>query len=329
MATLGTGNPTLADVAKRLDPQGKIDVLVEILNQDNPVLEDATFIECNDGTSHKTTIRSGLPSVTWRMLNYGVQPSKSRTTQVSDTTGMLEAYAEVDKDLADMNGNTAAFRMSEERSFIESMNQEVAATMFYGSTLTDPEKFHGLSIRYNALSGADSTENVISGGGSGADNTSIWLVVWGPQTCHMLYPKASKAGLMMEDKGQVTLEDAAGGLYEGYRSHYQWKTGMTVRDWQYVVRICNIDVSDMATPANAQALITYMIQATEKIPNLSRGRAVFYCNKTIRTALRLGILDKISNNLVWETVAGKRVMMFDEIPVKVCDALLNTESVVS
>lgn len=65
------------------------------------------FVEGNLPTGHKTTIRSGLPSATWRLLNYGVQPSKSTTVQVTDSVGMLETYAEVDKSLADLNGNTA------------------------------------------------------------------------------------------------------------------------------------------------------------------------------------------------------------------------------
>jgi hypothetical protein len=46
-------------------------------------------------------------------LNYGVASSKSRTAQVTDSCGMLEAYAEIDKALADLNGNSAAFRLSE------------------------------------------------------------------------------------------------------------------------------------------------------------------------------------------------------------------------
>ncbi|WP_368734330.1 major capsid protein, partial [Klebsiella quasipneumoniae] len=65
---------------------------------------------------------------------YGVQPSKSTTVQVTDYVGMLETYAEVDKSLADLNGNTAEFRLSEDRAFIEAMNQQMAQTLFYGDS---------------------------------------------------------------------------------------------------------------------------------------------------------------------------------------------------
>jgi hypothetical protein len=330
MAVLSTTNPTLADVAKRYDADGKIDTIVELLSETNEVLEDMTFLEGNLPTGHKTTVRSGLPSSTWRKLNYGVQPSKSTTVQITDTTGMLEAYAEVDKALADLNGNTASFRLSEDRAFLESMNQTMANTLFYGDTGTDPEKFMGLSSRYSSTS-AESGDNIIVGGGSGSDNTSIWLVCWGPNTCHGIYPKGSQAGLNHQDLGEVTLEDAANGKYQGYRTHYKWDIGMSVRDWRYIVRIPNIDVSNLTKDASGSsaALVDLMVQAVEKLPNLNLGRCVFYGNRTISSILRRQITNTSNVRLTMDEVAGKRVMAFDGIPFRRNDAILNDEALVS
>ena len=330
MAVLSTTNPTLADVAKRYDADGKIDTIVELLSETNEVLDDMTFLEGNLPTGHKTTVRSGLPSSTWRKLNYGVQPSKSTTVQITDTAGMLEAYAEVDKALADLNGNTASFRLSEDRAFLESMNQTMASTLFYGDTGTDPEKFMGLGPRYNSLS-AESGDNIIVGGGSGSDNTSIWLVCWGPNTCHGIYPKGSQAGLNHQDLGEVTLEDAANGKYQGYRTHYKWDIGMSLRDWRYVVRIPNIDVSDLTKDASGSsaALVDLMVQAVEKLPNVNLGRAVFYGNRTISSILRRQITNTSNVRLSMDEVAGKRVMSFDGIPFRRNDAILNTEATIS
>lgn len=329
MATLSTTNPTLADVAKRYDPDGKIDTIVELLSETNEVLDDMTFLEGNLPTGHKTTIRSGLPSSTWRKLNYGVQPSKSTTVQVTDTAGMLEAYAEVDKALADLNGNTASFRLSEDRAFLESMNQTMASTLFYGDTGTDPEKFMGLAPRYD-LTTAESGDNIILGGGSGSDNTSIWLVVWGPNTCHGIFPKGSQAGLKHEDLGEVTLEDAASGKYQGYRTHYKWDIGLTLRDWRYVVRIPNIDISDLTADASAGAeLVDLMVQAIEKVPNLGLGRAVFYGNRTISSYLRRHITNANNVRISMDEVAGKRVLNFDGIPFRRNDAITNAETLIS
>lgn len=331
MATLTSTNPTLADVTARLDPDGKIDSqIVEMLQETNEILEDMTLIEANGFTEHKTTIRSGLPTGTWRKLNYGVQPEKSRTVQVKDSMGMLETYAEIDKALADLNGNSASWRMSEDRAFIEGMNQTKASTLFYGDSSLDPEKFMGLAPRYNSLT-AENGGNIISGGGAGADNASIWLVVWGPNTCHAIYPKGSAAGLQARDLGEDTLTDAAGGRYQGYRTHYKWDLGLTLRDWRYVVRIANIDVSDLTKNAATGAdLIDLMAQALELIPNLGMGRPAFYMPRTIRSFLRRQITNKVAaSTLTMEEVGGKKVVSFDGVPCRRSDALLLTEAVVA
>lgn len=331
MATLAATHPTLLDVTKRLDPNGKIDAVAEILNQTNELLDDMVWVEGNLPTGHRTTIRSGLPAPTWRKLYGGVQPSKSRTVQVTDACGMLEAYAEVDKALADLNGNTSAFRLSEDRAHIEGMNQEVASTIFYGTEATAPEEFTGLSPRFNSTT-AENGSNVILGGGT--ENTSLWLVVWGPNTVHGIYPKGSMAGLNMEDKGQVTIEDidGSGGRMEAYRTHYRWDCGISVRDWRYVVRV-QVDYSAIVKDAASGAdLIDLMTQALEMLPSggLGMGRPAFYMNRGLRSFLRRQMVNKVaSSTLTMDELAGKRVLTFDGVPVRRSDAILYTETELS
>jgi hypothetical protein len=260
MAVKGVNALTLADWAKRTDPDGKVDKIVELLSQTNEILTDMMFVEGNLPTGHRTTVRSGLPQPTWRLLNYGVQPTKSTTVQVTDTVGMLEAYAEVDKSLADLNGNTAEFRLSEDRAFLEGMNQQMAQTLFYGDTSVNPQQFMGLSSRYSSKS-AGNGQNIIDAGGTGTDNTSIWLVVWGENTVHGIFPKGQKAGLQTQNLGEQTLTDANGGKYQGYRTHYKWDNGLALRDWRYVVRIANIDVSDLSVPGSAANIVSLMVKA--------------------------------------------------------------------
>lgn len=336
MAALPTTNPTLLDLAKRQDPDGKIATIVEILNETNEVLDDMVWTEGNLPTGHRTTIRTGLPAPTWRKLYGGVQPTKSTTTQVTDNCGMLEAYAEVDKALADLNGNTSEFRLSEAKPHMEGMSQEIVSTLFYGNEGTEPEAFTGLSPRFNSLSAANG-DNIISGSGSGSDNTSVWLVVWGENSCHGIIPKGSTAGLQMSDKGQVTIEDVDGngGRMEAYRTHFRWDAGLTVRDWRYIVRVANIDVSDLTKDAASGAdLIDLMMQATEMVPNLNGGRPVFYCNRTIRSYLKRQIKNDSAVRLTMDDITRPnglktRVPMFEGIPIRRCDAILNTEAAVA
>ena len=330
MSTLSATHPTLLDVSKRLDPKGQVDTIVELLSQTNEIIEDAVWLEGNLPTGHRTTVRTGLPTPTWRKLYGGVQPAKSTTAQVTEACGMLEAYAEVDKALADLNGNTAAFRLSEERAFIEGMNQEFASTLFYGDESTEPEAFTGFAPRFNSQSAANG-DNILTDAATpdSTDNSSLWLVVWGPNTAHMIYPKGSKAGIQITDKGQVTIEnvDGAGGRMEAYRTHYRWDCGLSVRDWRYVVRV-NFDQEDLvASAASGPNLIDLMTQAIELIPSLGMGRPAFYMNRRCRSILRRQIVSKVaSSSLTMDEVAGKKVVSFDGIPVRRVDALTNTES---
>lgn len=328
MVTLAVTNPTLMDLAKRTDPDGKIATIVELLNQENGILEDMTWVEGNLPTGHRTTVRTGLPAPTWRKLYGGVQPSKSTTRQVTDNTGMLEAYAEVDKALADLNGNTASFRLSEDKAHIEGMYQEMAQTLFYGNEGTEPEAFTGLAPRYNSLS-AENGQQIIDAGGSSTDNTSIWLVVWDTDKVHGIIPKGSTAGLQHKDLGEVTIEnvDGAGGRMQAYRTHYRWDAGVTVRDWRYIARAANIDKSDLVrTAATGGDITDLMVQLIERVQGLN-GRPTFYMSRTLRTMLRRQMIEKVKNSsLTMDELAGKRVLAFDGIPIRRVDALATDEA---
>nr|DAM71006.1 MAG TPA: major capsid protein [Caudoviricetes sp.] len=318
---IGTMNPTILDVAKRMTGDGNLDKIVEVMNQTNEILTDMTMLEGNLPTGNVSTVRTGLPKVAWRVFNDGVEPSKSATAQATDTCGMLEAYAVVDRELAKIANNAKEFRLQEDRAFLEAMNQEMASTLFYGSKAM-PEKFVGLTPRYSDKT-AKSGENIIDAGGTGANLTSIWLVVWSPNTVHGIYPKGSKAGFEMEDDGVVDVVTKEGKKYKAYQTHYQWKNGLTVRDWRYVVRIANIDVTKLKKDASAGAdLIDLMIDAEEKVPNLGMGRPVWYMNKTVRGFLR----KQLNEGHKYQTAAGeepgKITVDFNGTPVRRTDALI-------
>lgn len=318
---IGTMNPTILDVAKRMTGDGNLDKIVEMMNQTNEVLTDMTMLEGNLPTGNVSTVRTGLPKVAWRVFNDGVEPSKSATAQATDTCGMLEAYAVVDRELAKIANNAKEFRLQEDRAFLEAMNQEMASTLFYGSKAM-PEKFVGLTPRYSDKT-AKSGENIIDAGGTGANLTSIWLVVWSPNTVHGIYPKGSKVGFEMEDDSVVDVTTPEGKKYKAYQTHYQWKNGLTVRDWRYVVRIANIDVTKLKKDASTGAdLIDLMIDAEEKVPNLGMGRPVWYMNKTVRGFLR----KQLNEGHKYQTAAGeepgKIIVDFNGTPVRRTDALI-------
>lgn len=333
MSVLGSNVLTLADWAKRLDPDGKVPDIVELLEQENEVLHDMLWMEGNLPTGHRTTVRTGLPTVAWRLLNQGVQPSKSTTAQIDEACGKLEAWSEVDCALAKLNGNTAEFRLSEGAAFIEAMNQEMASTLFYGNSSVAPEEFTGLAARYSD-STADNGQNIVKGGGAGADNSSIWLICWGARSIHGIFPKGSTAGLAHYDHGEETVETTAGiagNRMRAYRDQWVWDCGIALKDWRYVVRIPNIDISNLVAKSSAADLTELMTKATYRIKSLRAGKCAWYMNRTCLQMLDIQRRDdvKAGGGLVYKDVDGKNVPTFRNIPIRLCDALTESEAAVS
>lgn len=338
-ATLAAGQLTLADWAKRQDPNGAIATVAELLSQTNEILEDAVFIEGNLPTGHRFTQRTSLPSVGLRALNQGVATSKSTTAQIDEACAIIEARSHVDKELAMLNGQTAAFRMSEDQAFLEAMNQQAADMMFFGNTGLDPKTINGLQTRYNALTGTVG-QNVMSAGGSGSDNASVYLVLWGPETVFCPFPKGAQAGLSHQDLGEESVQDANGNWYQALRTLYQWKLGMAVKDWRYVVRIANIDVSDWLGVTGTQAttaatnLINLMSRALDRIPNFAMGRAAFYMNRSIYSGLRVQSLARSQNAVVIQQAMNQfgtpqSWAFFQGVPLRKVDRLGIAETVVT
>jgi len=339
MATLSTGQLTLADYSKRIGPDGKIDPVAELLSQQNEILEDVVFKEANQPTSHVVAVRTGLPSVYWRQYNAGVPSSKSTTAQITEPCAMLESRSHIDAKLLQLNGNSAAFRLSEESAFIEAMGQEMTSKIFNGNVGSDMKTFSGLATRYSSTS-AGNGGNVILAGGAGSDNASIYLVVWGEQTVFCPFPKGSRAGLQSRDLGEESVQDASGGWYQAARSLFQWDAGLVVKDWRYVVRIANIDVSDWVGVTGTQAstastnVIKLMMRAIARIPNFQMGRAAFYANRSIKEGLMIQALEKSNSALGINqamTQFGQNInqLTFMGIPVRSVDGLGIAESLVS
>lgn len=334
MATIGATYLSLIDFFKRQGPDGQVSAeIIELLSKINPILQDMSVVECNQGATHLTTVRTGLPSATWRKLYQGVQPTKSTTAQVTDSTGTLEAWSEVDSKLVQLAGSGAgAFRLSEATAFLESMSIEMATKLFYGNQGTDPEQFTGLAPRFNDSTAANGSQ-IVKAGGSGSDNTSIWMVVWGANTVHGLYPKGTMGGVRRQDLGEETKTNSDGSMYRVMREKFEWDLGLTVRDWRYITRICNIDVSDMQ--AGSVNLFKYLRSAYYKLyqRKIVGGNPVIYCNRDV-----LETLDALATNagttdnytrLSYREVEGGEILTYRGIPIRECDAILNTEAAVS
>ena len=335
MPTINSGNVlTLADWAKSLGPDNQITSdIVEMLNQTNEVLLDMGWMEGNLPVGHQGEIRTGLPPSYYRAMNQPVPVGKSSKAPILEQTAMLSAFTQVDKKLADLGGpaNRQKLRQSEGKAQLESFNQTFVKTLFYGSNI-NPASFVGFSTRYGAISGASNAQNILDAGGTGSNNASIWLVVWGEDKCTGIFPQGSKAGILHEDLGEQTAQGAAytdgnPQLMQVYRDTWEWDHGLYLADWRYVVRIANIDVPQLLAKSGAD-ILDLMLRATRHVPNLRGGRPAFYMNRTVAEMMDIQMRDAVQKGgqLKYEVVDGVEIPVFRGVPVRIVDQLLTTES---
>ncbi len=332
MTTLGAGYLTLADRFKRTE-NGKIaSEIIELMAETNEVLQDANALQCNDGTNHITTIRTGLPTAVFRTLYGFVPSSKSSTEQVKDVTGMLETYSVVDVDLVEKSENPKLFRLSESTAFIEAMNQKLQETIFYGSIKENAAAFDGLSVRYSKKS-ADSKKigsNIVDAGGKGTDNTSVWFVTWGDLHTSLLYPQGSQAGVQHKDDGVQTETSTTGGKRKVYQDHYKMDVGLSLRDWRSTCRIANIDVTELSgdNPADLEEL---MNKAYYKIRRFAKngGKTCIYCNSTVLMHFEAQLKAKNNVNFSVKEYLEENILHYKNIPIRECELIRNNEETVA
>ena len=331
MATL-TSKYSLVEHAKRIDPAGTLAMIVEVLDRElGGITQDAPWLPSNDTWTHKTVRRGTLPAGSWRKLNSGIATEVSRTTEVLDVIGMLETYAEFDKEYIDNFPNPAQARMDEAGAFLEGLAQTLISTILYGNANADPDKMHGLAPRLATVDG----EFVINGGGSGSDVTSIFVVTWDRLKAHLLYPKNSDAqvGIKHENLGEVTLTDATTAVpsssqFQGYRDHFQVKVGLSIRHPKAIGRYANIESAGVDNIFDEDNLITMLNKM-----KLGGGTRL-YMNEDIITQAEIKLKDK--NNVRWTTedaagLGGAPLLRFRNIPVRMIDSdiLVNTETAIS
>jgi hypothetical protein len=338
MATLNSQFPTLVDLAEMPESKSVKDV-INLLAQFNPILSDAPSIEANDGSAHKTTVLTGLPSVIWGRLYQGVPATKGTRQTIKDTMGYMKTACEVDADLVDVFEKAeekADMRLSEAEVHLEALAQEAATSIFYADIKTEPDKFMGFAPRFSDLS-ADNGKQIIDGGGAGSDNTSIWFITWDKSASHLLRPKGVSLGVDRKDAGsEYYAQDSSGNKYRAYREDFKWHIGLTVRNWQYVSRVANIDVSDLTVDASSGAdVINLMTEAyyAHKGRRLMKGKTIIYANTTIVKYLDYQVRYKTGQNLFLtygqQGPNAKEVLMFRGLPIHESDALLNSEEPVS
>ena len=173
----------------------------------------------------------------------------------------------------------------------------------------------------------------------------MWLLGLGPRRIYGVFPRGSKVGLNMEDKGDtVPGYDSVGNRFEAYTSWFQAQMGLVPEDWRWGVRIANIDTTNagLAGP-NAPDLWALMARAAYLPPTMGKRqsgitetdasddaapgvRFVWIVNRTARHWLDVQGMRDRNVLLQLPDYAGIVTDNWRGVPMRVSDQLTVTEA---
>lgn len=301
--------------------------IVELLAQTNEMLLDAPIVQANDGTVNTSVVRTALPKGTKRVYNQGVGVAASQTDTIHDVCAQIAIYSEIDQDLVDNSPDKAETLMQEQIAFIEGLSQDMAADIFYGNHTTNKASIDGFATRRGSLA---AKKCIPMGGATANKQTSVYLVKWGANNVKLMYPRgASGLGVTVKDKGVVTVAAPdGGGNMEAYQTYYKVDYGIVVKNEAALIRICNIDMNDDLTDDECAALAKKIILASSYLPQ-GDGTVSILCNSDICAALDRANFEKGNVNYQPTDPWGRPLGKLRDMRIRRCDAILNTEAVVS
>ena len=323
MAVLdGTNALTIIERSKRQTPDGKAAPIIDVLAEDNPVLIDAPWVEANGQMQHNTTRSLAKPSGSFRGFNEGVARTAAQTIKIVENLAMLEDYSVVDKSLADMNPNKNEFIDQENVLHVSGLSENWASKLFYGNEDLDPRQYTGFAPRLASLA----AKSVVGCGGTGGDLTSIYCVQWDvARGVSMVFPLGHpNMGVTSTFLGEDTVLDGDSLEFQAYRTHFKIYGGLVVRDERAIKRLCNIETTGATNTFDDDKLLGLVNAFPHNKKNL-----VMYCNDTVLTQMDIMAKDKNNVNYSTRDVFGVDLTHFRGVPVRVCDAILDTESTIT
>lgn len=334
MSILGSSFVTVSDMLAMTRPDGSLETeVVNRVAKTNGLFSKLPFMKGNKTDGHQQVQLVTVPTVGYITYNVAPTTSKAGRVQRTDTVGTISTYSKVDPNLAKDQDNPEAFRKSEDIAFLESTINQASTDIIYANSASEALKFDGLAVRYGTVNTTrhNSGYYMINGGGSGSDNTSIYVAKIGPGGLMGLVGKNGTIGIQTIDHGdKVWIADSAGTQMPYMVTEIKLELGLTVKNPGAVVRICNIDKSALVTESSAANLQKLIFKAAEMIENVD-GQTAVICNRTVKAHLGIQAFQKTTLGLhaiadTW----GEHVEMIPGVgPVIVEDAITNAEATIS
>lgn len=302
-------------------------------------IQDVPFFECNSGLKHRISRTTDRPTSTRPKFYGGTRPNMSTEQVLFEPCVEFTQRSEIDERLLKTIKNGEEMRRQKDMPHAAGIIDDFVYDLFNSVRTSGSEYINGLSARLGTISNPYHTTTslpyVWDNGGTDTGNlTSLYIVEWGPQAVHCLYPDPQvrgegTLGMSIRNEGREPIKDANDSLatYYAMVTTFSFWFGLAVwNDWK-IARIANIHYDEK----NSGALNDNIIIKALRHGKFNRGATRIYGNAFIGTQIDIRAKDK--GNTFWGTteVFGKEINQIQGIPFRMLDdtIITNTETLVS
>lgn len=296
---------TLLDLTKATADEFKIGVIEEAIKGTPEIALGNAFL-LSKGHSYATLIRTEKPAVGFRLVNSGIDPSKSTLTLKNQQCHLLSGRIECDRAIADIwPGGASAFQVLESIGGLESL-YEKAATQFYYGLADDPNKgFPGLLASY------DAANMTVDATGTGDATTSVWAVRYGERDLRWALGENTPLDFSQWRVESVT--DEEGKKFPAYVADATVWLGL-----QFTHKYCAGRIKNLSTATGKTLTADMLYDLIEKFPAGKQPTHIFL-NKRSMKQLRESLTTDLDPMPDYVESIGK-------VPLIVTDSIGNTET---
>jgi len=325
----------LVDLAQR-EHNERVLPLINVLGKRLDIIGDASWQECNDGTSFKGVRTSTEPSGQYRAYDEGILPRAGTATPYEEPTCMLDGISKTDVKKIQHRSNPLALLAQYTAQYLAGMAKNFVAAIFEGDRSVDGKRINGINVRSNYDNTSSSYVYDNAGGNASitTNKTSMYLIGWGNDSkISLIYPQndapgafslenptVAGLGIRVRDLGEILVAaDVGTGDFLAFVSWLEAHFGLCIHDPRYLRRVVNISVTDIDGIDDFSFDENYMIDAMNDMPDLEN--AVWYAPRILRAQIRKRCNEKGNLFHTMQDPFAKWVTMIDETPIRMVEEI--------
>lgn len=333
---------SLVDLAQR-EHNEQLLPLINVLGQRLDIVADASWQECNDGTTMKGSRASTEPTGTYRAYDQGILPEAGTATPYEEPVSMLDGIQKVDSKKIQHRSNPLAVLAQYVGQYLAGMTKTFVGAIFDGDRSVDGLQINGINTRsdYNTLSSEFVYDNAGGNASVTANKTSMYLIGFGEMKVTFIYPRndapgafnlenptVSGLGIRIKDLGELLTNAPTGtGELLAFVTWLEAHFGLCIHDLRYIRRVCNISTTNIDGVDDFSFDENYMIDAMNDIPDTEN--AFWYVPRILRAQIRKRVNEKgnVFHNI--QDPFGKWIPAVDGIPIRMVEQISITQATVN